>query len=105
MKKRLLIIDNNKDLLDVMSEVFNDEGFEVRTIIDGNVFSQAESFKPHLIIIDFVFNGVNGGEISKQLKMNSKLWNVPVLIMSAYSEEIDLPDHCSFDKFIAKPFE
>jgi DNA-binding response OmpR family regulator len=106
MGKRLLILDNDPDVLEVMQEVFLYEGFEVRTLeYTTNIFNEIEDYKPDVIMLDYILNGINGGEICHQIKTNELTCTMPVVIVSAYTKVINSLGYYGCDSFIPKPFD
>jgi len=104
--KKVLILDNDEDVLDVMKEALNYEGFEVKVIEEtDNIFTVIDAFDPDLVILDYILSGVNGGEICHQIKANPKTTDLPVMIMSAYPRVIKSLGYYGCDDFIAKPFD
>lgn len=103
---RILIIDDDRDLLDVLKSWFSDEGFETRSLSQINeVFDIIEEFRPNLILIDYLLTGINGGEICSQIKSSVKFGHIPIAIISAYPKVfLSLGDY-KCDLFIAKPFD
>ena len=75
MGKKILIIDDDTDVLDIMKEIFNYEGFAVLTspVADGYE-SIIRRNDIDLVIIDYLLQGVNGGEICNQIKCSNEFW-------------------------------
>ena len=106
MIKRVLILDNDPDVLDAMQEVLNYSGFEVKAIEEtDNIFSVIDDFQPDVVLVDYILNGINGGEICHLIKSNPKTNHLPVIILSAYPRVINSLGFYGCDSFIAKPFE
>jgi DNA-binding response OmpR family regulator len=106
MTKRLLILDDDKDILDVMCEIFIDEGYEVKTIENAdNILNDIANYRPHVILLDYILNGINGGEICHQIKTNQATCTIPVIIVTAYSKVINSLGSYGCDGFVSKPFE
>jgi DNA-binding response OmpR family regulator len=104
--KKVLVLDNDEGVLDVMQEALNYEGFKVKIIEEtNNIFSVIEDFDPDLIILDYILSGINGGEICHQIKANPKTTDLPVIIMSAYPRVIRSLGYYGCDDFISKPFD
>ena len=104
--KKVLVLDNDEGVLDVMQEMLNYEGFQVKIIEEtDNIFSVIDGFSPNLIILDYILSGINGGEICHQIKANPKTTDVPVIIMSAYPKVLKSLGYYGCDDFIAKPFD
>lgn len=105
MSKRLLIIDNDAEVLSVMQEALTYEGFEVKTATETNhVFDVIEEYHPDMILIDYILDGINGGETCHQIKTNPRTSYIPVIIVSAYSKVILSLGNYRSDAFLAKPF-
>ena len=106
MIKRLLILDDDRDVLDVMQEVLTYEGFDVK-IIDkaDNIFDDIAAYQPHLLLLDYILSGINGGEICHQVKTNERTGYLPVIMVSAYPKVIASLGNYGSDGFIAKPFD
>ncbi len=104
--KRVLVVDNDPAILDVMEEILGYEGFEVKTYSDtDNIFNCISSFNPDVILIDYILNGINGGELCAQIKKSPETSHLPVIIISAYSKVLLSLGNYGCDDFISKPFE
>lgn len=104
--KKVLLLDNDEGVLDVMQEALSYEGFQIKAIDStDNIFPVIDGFDPDLIILDYILSGVNGGEICHQIKANPKTTDLPVIIMSAYPRVIRSLGYYGCDDFIAKPFD
>ncbi|AMR30399.1 hypothetical protein A0256_02680 [Mucilaginibacter sp. PAMC 26640] len=106
MLKRILVLDDNQDILDIVHETLTYENFEVKSTGDSeDVIPLVESFDPDLVILDFRVAGTNGGELCRQIKSHPKFSNVPVIIFSAYiSRDSELLAY-GCDAIINKPFD
>jgi DNA-binding response OmpR family regulator len=106
MMKRILFLDNDEGVLDVMQEVLNYEGFHVKIIEETeNIFPLIDGFKPDLVILDYILSGMNGGEICHQIKTNPKTTKLPVMLISAYPGVIKSLGYYGCDDFVSKPFD
>lgn len=105
MLKKILVLDDNMDILEVVHEVLTYEHFEVNSTSDSkNIVTIAENYFPDLIILDYKLLDDNGGEICRRIKSHKQLHSIPVIIFSAYTNKTDF---FSFgcDAVIAKPFD
>jgi two-component system alkaline phosphatase synthesis response regulator PhoP len=106
-KKRILLIEDEEDiaaLIKLQGELF---GYKIHVEVDGiNGFRAIEREKPDLVILDIMLPGQNGFDICRKIKSNSELKNIPVLMLSAKSEEIDivLGLELGADDYVSKPF-
>jgi DNA-binding response OmpR family regulator len=106
MAKRILVLDDNQDLLDVVHETLTYEDFEVQSTSQSDtIISLAETFIPDLVILDYRINGVNGGEMCMQIKSHPRFKNTPVIIYSAYINHDSELLAYGCDAIISKPFD
>jgi len=106
MLKRILVIDNDPGILDAMQEVLQYEGYEVVIKEDTtDILATVQQHQPHLLLIDYILNGINGGELCHQVKINPVTSHLPVILMSAYPRVLQSLGHYGFDDFIPKPFD
>jgi CheY-like chemotaxis protein len=106
MSKKILVIDDNDDLLDLIKEILEQNGYEVECLgSTDNIIHSVVNIKTNLIILDYLLSGINGGELCAQLKKDPLTSHLPVLIMSAYPQVLKSLGHYGQDAFVAKPFE
>ncbi|MBS1525324.1 MAG: response regulator [Bacteroidetes bacterium] len=106
MKKHILIIDDDQDTLDIIKEVLFDAGYTVTTLTEiENIIEVVAKYKPDLVILDFLLQGINGGELCSQIKKNDRTHLTPVIMMSAHSRIIGSFEIFGCDDFIEKPFD
>jgi DNA-binding response OmpR family regulator len=104
MKNKVLIIDDDSEILDVLTECFTDEGFEVRAVAHvDDIFDLIDGFHPNVVITDYILAGINGGEFCTQIKMAYQ--NLPVVILSAYPKVMLSLGTYNSDLFVPKPFD
>ena len=78
MAKRILVLDDNQDILDIVHETLTYEDFEVQGTSRGDeVISLAEAFNPDLVILDYRVSGLNGGELCLQIKSHERFKKCP----------------------------
>jgi CheY-like chemotaxis protein len=103
--KRILVLDDNEDILDVVTEALTYEGYTVRSICRGNaLFETINNFRPQLILLDFRLADASGIDLCRQLKSMTEHRHIKVIIFSAYLRpgQTFLAD-C--DAFLSKPFD
>jgi DNA-binding response OmpR family regulator len=106
MAQRILIIDDQQDILDLLLDILQPQGFEVITLHDAdNILKEIEKIKPDLVVLDFLLAGINGGEFCAQIKKNPVTQHVPVILLSAHPRVLNSLGHYGYDEFIAKPFD
>ena len=83
-KKRILVVDDDKPTVLIISAVLKKNGFEVFTAYNGKTGLQlAGEVKPHLIILDIMMPVMDGYQVMRRLKRNMETANIPVLMLSA----------------------
>jgi DNA-binding response OmpR family regulator len=104
---KILVIDDDKDLLDITQTLLVKQGFEVETNVNwDDALQKIEAFQPQLILLDVFLNGIDGLDICRQLKSMPHTKHIPVMIFSAYpSVAENVIYEYGADDFIAKPFE
>jgi two-component system phosphate regulon response regulator PhoB len=106
-RQRILIVEDEPDIVKVLEFSLKQAGFEPVVAYDGEqARSRIQQQVPDLVLLDLMLPGVPGTEICKQLKGSSKMANVPVLMLTARGEEIDrvLGFELGADDFVTKPF-
>ena len=105
---RILIVDDNEDILQIMKMILADFGYEVTTLADGKLlFDVIKAIKPDLILLDIMLGDMDGRDLCMQLKRNSATKEIPVILISASHQVFDhLPLNIGApDDFLAKPFD
>ncbi len=101
--KKVLIVDDDRDILTVVKYLLKSHGFKVHTHSTGlNVPEVVDNFNPDLILLDIMLPGKTGIEICKELKLTSA---VPIVLFSAHADKIASLAECKADAFVEKPFE
>ncbi len=105
-QKKILVLDDDLDILLVMQLLFKVKGFNVMTLSKWEeIYEKAESFQPDLILLDVLLSGNDGRDICKVLKKKNTTRHVPVVLFSANpSVARNFADFLA-DDFIHKPFE
>lgn len=104
--KKILLLDDNLDIVEIVEEVLTYEHYEVKSITKSSDFMRlAESFHPDLIILDYKLGDGNGGELCRELKAHPNLGHIPVIIFSAYLKPDTNFRDFGCDAVINKPFD
>lgn len=108
-KSTIAIIDDETDILELVSINLIEEGFIPRTFENGATFFEAlknNTIAPHLILLDLMLPDINGKEICKMLKANNTYQDIPIIILTAKETEVDkvLGLELGADDYITKPF-
>lgn len=106
-KKSILLIEDEEDIAALIKLQADISGYKLNVETDGiNGYRSVEREKPDLVILDIMLPGQNGLDICRKMKHNPDLKNIPVIIISAKNEELDvvLGLELGADDYVAKPF-
>ncbi len=106
MKKKILVVDDEKDIVDILKYNLERENeFEVITASDGKEALEAAQTLPDLILLDIMMPELNGFEVCKKLKTGKLTSGIPVIFLTAKENEIDeiLGLEIGADDYINKP--
>jgi len=106
-KMNILIIEDEQDILDLLSYYLTQEGYQVTGIANGEQALQVlPRIKPHLIILDLMLPGLGGLDICRLLKTTPETAAIPVIMVTAKCEDEDVVTGLKMgaDDYIAKPF-
>ncbi len=103
---KILIIDDDVDLLRGLQYLLKTKGFQVETMTRGdNVFNKVQLMQPHLIVMDVFLSGKDGRLICKNLKLNPSFNQIPVILFSADPYVETGISNYGANAFVQKPFE
>ncbi len=101
---KILIVDDEQSILDLVTAYLEQEGLEYKTATDGIIgLELARTFQPELIVLDIMLPGIDGIELLTRLRLESDVY---VIMLTAKGEEIDKIIGLSVgaDDYLAKPF-
>ena len=103
---KILIVDDNPDVLQVLQLLLGTRGFEVQGTTKGEeTFDLVNEFQPSLIFLDVHLAGMDGRDISRQLKTTDETKHIPIILFSAnIIKDITLKESLA-DEFVPKPFD
>ena len=104
MEMKIVLVDDEPEILSLVRDYLSREGFRVLTAIngvDGMILIERE--KPDLVLLDWMLPGLNGLEMCKRLRETS---SIPIIMLTAKSEEVDRVLGLEFgaDDYVVKPF-
>jgi DNA-binding response OmpR family regulator len=107
MAKKVLIIEDEPDILSVTSFRLKKAGYEVLTVTDGQkALDFLKQNRPDLVLLDLVLPVVSGEEVCSYIKKDERLSNTPVILFTASVLDVDSKVKVyGADDFIMKPFE
>jgi len=108
MKKRILVVDDEKDIVDLICHNLAKEGFEVLAAFDGgNAIEIARSaVVPDLVILDLMLPVIGGLDVCRILRRDPDTAAIPIIMLTAKSEDLDkiIGLEMGADDYITKPF-
>ena len=107
MVKKILIVEDESDLIKLLKYNLEKEGFRVSYATDGSIaLAEVRRDPPDLVILDLMLPGLDGLEVCRQLRRSDKFSRIPVLMLSARSEEADriVGLELGADDYVTKPF-
>jgi DNA-binding response OmpR family regulator len=106
-EKTLLIIEDDKDILDILEIIFQTEGYKVFTSETGEETNDLRQMEPDLILLDIRLSatGKEGAEICLRLKANEFTHHIPVILLSAEMDIKSVCTACGANDYVRKPFD
>ena len=105
MPKKILVLDDSEDILEMMKDALEMEGYEVQVLnFTDDICKAAISYNADMVILDYILFGINGGELCHILKTTPATAHIPVIMVSAYPRVLESLGNYGSDAFIAKPF-
>ena len=107
-KKRILVVDDEKEIVDAIKQELEENHYEVLTAYNGlEGLEKARKEEPHLVILDLMLPKIDGHKVCGLLKGDSGSTNIPILILIAKAHEEDkrLAEIMGADAFLIKPFK
>jgi DNA-binding response OmpR family regulator len=102
--KKILVVDDDRDVLEVVYYLLSSKGFDVKTHTTGlNVPAAVETFQPNLVLLDINLPGKSGTDICNELKEADN--ELPIILFSAHSNITKVRNACNPDGYLAKPFD
>jgi CheY-like chemotaxis protein len=107
--KKVIIVDDDTDILEAVSILLRDEDYVVVGVSDEDEAQAIEQLvkkeKPDVVLLDIFMGNVDGRELCKMIKSNADFKNIPVILMSAHTKTEDSAVKSKADAYISKPFE
>lgn len=107
-KKRILIVDDEEDIISMLKVRFEAGNYEILTASDGQEgLNKARQERPDLIILDLMLPKIDGHKVCRMLKFDESYKNIPIIMFTAKVDEKDrdISLQTKADAYISKPFE
>jgi two-component system phosphate regulon response regulator PhoB len=106
-RERILVVDDEDDLLELINYNLSKEGYRVQCVATGEeALEEARKGLPDLIVLDLLLPSVDGLEVCRLLKSDSQTQHIPIIMLTAKSEEADVVAGLELgaDDYLTKPF-
>ncbi|GAC1347316.1 MAG: hypothetical protein NVSMB27_12470 [Ktedonobacteraceae bacterium] len=103
---KILVVDDKPDILDVLQQILEMEGYDVVAASDGaKVLHMMRTEQPDLLLLDIWLPGCDGRDLCRQIKQQESLCQIPVLLMSAHQNVQQMVAQAGADGSLQKPFQ
>lgn len=106
MSKRVLVVEDQEDNMQIMDDMLSSAGYEVIKAVTGyEGVAMAESHKPDLILMDIQLPGLDGYQATRRIKDNAALRHIPVIAVTSYAldGEESKAEEAGCDAYFSKP--
>jgi DNA-binding response OmpR family regulator len=107
-QKKILVVDDEVDLVETIRFPLESEGFTVLVSYNGeDALNQARTENPDLILLDIMLPKLDGYKVCRLLKFDERYRNIPILMLTAKTQEKDktIGMETGADEYITKPFD
>lgn len=106
-KEEILVVDDEEDILELVEFNLQREGYRVKCVASGEeAIGAVQEHMPQLVILDLMLPGIDGLEVARRLKRDSKTEQIPIIMLTAKGEEADVVAGLELgaDDYVTKPF-
>ena len=106
MKKKVVLVQDDKDILDIMDQVLDEEGYEVIPSLTTEPIDNIDAIDPDVVIIDDHIKGKKkGSQVINELKTDPSTEGLPAVLTSTSENLPKQAEDCGADDYIQKPFD
>ncbi|WP_426668749.1 response regulator [Mucilaginibacter sp. McL0603] len=109
MSKKIMVIEDDRDIRETIVYALEDAKYEVVSSEDARIIKHLDKHKPDLILLDYWLSDwksdANGEQLSKQIKTNPATSHIPIVIVSAVSNVKEVAEAGMADAYLHKPFD
>jgi DNA-binding response OmpR family regulator len=107
MKEKILILDDDKDILEILTLILTESGYEILSLSNGKkIFDEIKNFEPNLILMDVMLGDMDGLAICKAIKEKFQYKDLPVILISATHDMKELLHlQGAPNGYLEKPFD
>lgn len=107
MAKRVLIVDDEPNIVTALEFLLEKRGYEVTVAVNGEeALAQVETFKPDLVLLDVMMPKASGYEVCQRLRSDPRWQGIKIVMLSAKGREVEVSKGMSLgaDLYVTKPF-
>lgn len=104
MKKTIVVIEDNNDILELLGFILENEDYEVLASLNTEPLKSLEKINPHLVLLDENLGPERGHKLCMEIKANAGTSHLPVILISAVNGLPEIAKKCKADNYIVKPF-
>lgn len=108
MLKKIFVIEDEPDMLNLLKFLLSQEGYEVFCFSRGEeaIREINQGNTPDLVLLDLMLPGMSGFEVCRNVKSNSETWDIPLIMLTSRSDEFDILNgfNVGCDDYVTKPF-
>lgn len=103
--KRVLIVEDEQDVAELVADVLSLEGYETRIGSGESALNDALTFDPHVVLLDLMMPVVDGFEVARRLHAEPRTDQLPIVVMTAMHDAPARAREVGTDYYLAKPFD
>ena len=105
MDKKVLVVEDDQAILEVVTIVLEGEGYSVFSAdTEEDIYNILNKHQPDVMLLDIWLSGIDGGAIATKLKSNKQTSKLPIIVISANFETEKIAKQSGADDFLLKPF-
>lgn len=104
MLKRVLIVEDDRAIAEMLQLMLQGEGYDVEMQTDGQAAQKMQEPLPDLLLLDIRLSGTDGRAICRYLKSQERTRHLPIILISATKQTADIARETGAEAFLAKPF-
>jgi DNA-binding response OmpR family regulator len=105
LKRKVLIIENDDDIRDIVDMILMEEGFNTHSIPEPQTLTEVLQFGPDVILIDEFINSKPGHRLCLRIKQEKMLSHIPVIVLSTANDIELIATECNANDYLRKPFD
>ncbi|HEX6509844.1 MAG TPA: response regulator [Chloroflexota bacterium] len=105
MSKRVLIVEDEQDVAELVADVLQMEGFDTRISSGESAMNEALHFSPDVVLLDLMMPVVDGFEVARRLHADETTRGLPIIVMTAMHDAVAKAREIGTQHVLAKPFD